>query len=71
MQADERLPVQRAARIVFRLTRGEQLSTAEIAALLCVSRSTAYRLLCVISEEIPIYIERGKWRVCERLEERS
>ena len=64
MRPAELLPAQRSALIVWHLCHGETFRTWQIAEMLGMSRAGAYRMMCHISQELPIHIYHGKWQVC-------
>lgn len=61
----EMTPVERAAHITMRLVLGEELTPRQIAIQYGVSRQTAYQVLGRTSRVVPIYSERGVWRLLE------
>jgi predicted DNA-binding transcriptional regulator YafY len=63
MNANELLPTQRGARIMWHLCHGETFRTVQIAEMFGISRSSAYRMMCLISECAPIHVYRGTWQV--------
>lgn len=58
-------PLERAAHVTMRLVQGEELTPRQIAREYGVSRQTAYCLLGRTSRVVPIYSERGVWRLLE------
>ena len=64
MRPEEILPNQRYALIVWHLSQGETFRTYQVAEMFGVSKSSAYRMMCHISQYVPIHIYRGEWQVC-------
>lgn len=58
-------PVERAAHITMRLVLGEELTARQIARQYGVSRKSAFGLLSRTSRVIPIYSDRGIWRLSD------
>ena len=58
-------PLERAAHVTMRLVQGEGLTARAIACQYGVSRKTAYELLGRTSRVVPIYSERGVWRLMD------
>ena len=58
-------PIERAAHVTMRLVLGEELTARQIARQYGVSCKTAYSLLGRTSRVVPIYSERGIWRLSE------
>ena len=63
MIISESTPMQRAASLTYRLTKGQSISSREAAEILEVSQRTAQRTLAAISQTVPIYRddETGHW----------
>lgn len=58
-------PIERAAHVTMRLVLGEELTARQIARQYGVTRKTAAGLLSRTSRVIPIYSDRGIWRLSE------
>ena len=58
-------PIERAAHITMRLVLGEELTARQIARQYDVTRKTASGLLCRTSRVVPIYSDRGIWRLSD------
>lgn len=58
----ELTPAERRALLVYRLTIGRPVTTAEAALLLGLTKTAAYRYLCAVSRVVPIVCDDGKWQ---------
>ena len=61
-------PIERAAYVMARLSKGEQLRTADVAVACGLTRQGAYRLLDIMSRVTPLILDSGYWSLLEASE---
>lgn len=60
------VPTEAAARVVYLLVTASQrgVHIRRLASEIGYTRSGAYKLLCRIARVVPLWCERGRWKVC-------
>lgn len=72
MNPAELLAIQRGALIMYHLMRCDSMHVSEIAVLIGLSNRQTYRVMNQLSEcNIPIYPDRGVWKVLKDWEDQQ
>jgi len=69
LKPEELLLSQKAGLVVYWLMLGEGLRIFQVAELTGLTNRQAYTLLCHLSQNIPIYCDKGVWQMLDGTEE--
>lgn len=61
IEDDEMVTTERVALVVWQIANGNSLSTADVAKMLCITHSGAWRLLAKLCRVLPVSMTDGVW----------